>query len=45
MAIQRLAGEFRISTTAGETVRAYIPRPLPPDPPLDLIGTGTEPLK
>lgn len=25
-----------LATTAGETVRAYLPRPLPPDPALDL---------
>ena len=38
MGIQRQTGEYRISTTAGEQVRAYIPKPLPPDPPLDLTG-------
>jgi Fic family protein len=38
MRIQRQIGEFRIFTTAGEEVRAYIPKPLPPDPPLDLTG-------
>src|SRR5277367_3868443 len=36
MRIQRQTGEYRISTTAGEKVRAYIPKPLPPDPPVDL---------
>jgi Fic family protein len=29
-------GEYVTTTTMGETVRAYLPRPLPPDPPLDL---------
>jgi Fic family protein len=28
------AGRFVTSPTAGETVRAFVPRPLPPDPPL-----------
>jgi Fic family protein len=36
--IQRQTGEYRVSSTAGEQVRAYIPKPLPPDPPLDLAG-------
>jgi Fic family protein len=38
LSIQRQTGEYRISSTAGEEVRAYIPKPLPPDPPLDLAG-------
>ncbi len=29
-------GEYVATTTMGETVRTYVPRPLPPDPPLDL---------
>lgn len=29
-------GHFVVSTTAGERVRAFIPPPLPPDPPLNL---------
>lgn len=29
-------GQFEISSVAGETVRAFIPHPLPPDPPLAL---------
>jgi Fic family protein len=32
------AGDYRISSTAGETVRAFVPRPLPPIPALDLAG-------
>jgi Fic family protein len=38
MKIQRQTGEYRISSTAGEQVSAYIPIPLPPDPPLDLVS-------
>ncbi|MGA3079836.1 MAG: Fic family protein [Terracidiphilus sp.] len=38
MGIQRQTGEYVVSSTAGEQVRAYIPKPLPPDPPLDLAG-------
>jgi len=29
-------GRYVVSTTAGEQVRAFIPPPVPPDPPLDL---------
>jgi Fic family protein len=29
-------GEYVSSTVAGETVRAYVPPPLPPNPPVDL---------
>lgn len=36
MAIQRTTGSYVTSTTAGETVRAFVPSPLPPEPPLDL---------
>lgn len=32
------AGRFHKSSVAGETVRAFIPEPLPPDPPLALDG-------
>jgi len=38
MTIQRQTGEFRISTTTGERVRAYVPRPLPPDPSVELAS-------
>jgi cell filamentation protein, protein adenylyltransferase len=31
-------GRFHDTSTAGETVRAFIPEPLPPDPPLVLDG-------
>jgi Fic family protein len=37
MGIRRETGEYRTSTTAGEQVRAFVPRPLPPDPPVDLL--------
>lgn len=30
-------GTHVTTTTMGESVRAYVPRPLPPDPPLDLL--------
>jgi len=31
-----LTGRFEVSKIAGEEIRAFIPFPLPPDPPLDL---------
>lgn len=31
-------GSYVSTTTAGETVRAFLPPPLPPEPPLDLGG-------
>jgi Fic family protein len=31
-------GRYEATTTAGETVRAFVPAPLPPVPPLDLAG-------
>ncbi len=31
-------GEYEVTIVGGEAVRAFIPRPLPPDPPLDLSG-------
>lgn len=33
--IDRTAGRYETSTLGGEIVRAYIPEPLPPEPPLD----------
>jgi len=36
MAIQRKSGEYVVSNTTGETVRAFVPSPLPPNPPLEL---------
>jgi len=38
METNRQTGEYRISSTTGEQVRAYIPKPLPPSPPLNLDG-------
>src|ERR1035437_5485566 len=38
MRIQRKTGEYSVSSTAVEQVRAYLPKSLPPDPPLDLAG-------
>ncbi|MEX2149650.1 MAG: Fic family protein [Steroidobacteraceae bacterium] len=32
-------GHFEETTTAGERVRAFVPNPLPPEPPIDLSGT------
>ena len=34
----RTTGAYRIITTTGEQVRAFVPAPLPPDPPLQLDG-------
>ena len=31
-------GHYRITTHGGEEVRAFVPAPLPPDPPLELDG-------
>lgn len=36
MPIQRQTGEYAVTSTTGESVRAFIPHPLPPDPPLVL---------
>ena len=35
---QSRLGTYVSATTAGETVRAFLPPPLPPDPPVDLGG-------
>jgi len=31
-------GQYEITATGGETVQAFVPAPLPPDPPLNLSG-------
>ena len=31
-------GDYQVTTTVGEPVRAFVPHPLPPEPPLDLSG-------
>jgi len=36
MAIYRNSGHYRTTTVVGEPVQAYIPLPLPPDPPVEL---------
>jgi Fic family protein len=36
VAIQRETGKYIVSSTAGESVRAFLPNPLPPNPPLEL---------
>ena len=33
-----VTGQYETTGVAGEQVRAFIPHPLPPDPPLDLAG-------
>jgi len=33
------SGRYEVTATAGEAVRAFVPHPLPPEPPLDLTGT------
>ena len=33
-----VTGRYETSTSGGETVRAFVPAPLPPDPMLDLYG-------
>ncbi|HED53830.1 MAG TPA: Fic family protein, partial [Phycisphaerales bacterium] len=39
----RQTGTYRTSTTLGETVRAFVPHPLPPaDPPLAIDGDLAE---
>ncbi len=32
-------GEYILDSTVGETVRAFVPSPLPPEPPLDVHGS------
>ncbi len=34
-------GEDRVTLVGGETIRAFLPHPLPPKPPLDLTGSRT----
>src|SRR6266536_2680308 len=36
MAILHTSGEYVVSSTTGESVRAFVPNPLPPKPPLEL---------
>ncbi len=38
MAHDRITGNYLTTSTPGETVRAFVPAPLPPDPPIDLSG-------
>lgn len=35
---RQLTGEYRVTTTAEEKVRAFVPARLPPEPPLELFG-------
>ena len=34
-------GDYAVSTIAGERVNAYVPKPLPPTPPIDLTSLST----
>ena len=36
--MERKSGDYLTSSVGGETVRAFMPAPLPPDPPLDMHG-------
>ena len=39
----RQTGQYRITSTLGEEVRAFVPYPLPPaDPPLALAGVAAD---
>lgn len=33
-----VTGRYEVRTVGGETIRSFVPYPLPPDPPLDLSG-------
>ena len=35
-----LTGRYEVTTVGGEPVRAFLPRPLPPEPPLQLNGSS-----
>lgn len=43
--IRGLAGRYEVTTTTGEPVRAFVPSPLPPQPPLDLSGPRQQQLE
>lgn len=36
--VQRDPGRYLVSSVGGETVRAFVPPPLPPNPPLNLVS-------
>ncbi len=38
----RQTGTYRVCSTAGESYEAFIPNPLPPDPPLQLSGDDAD---
>ncbi len=40
----RVTGHYRTTSTVGEAVKAFVPDPLPPDPPLQLDGKLTSAL-
>ncbi len=35
-------GRYEVTTTTGEAVRAFVPAPLPPRPPIDLCGARSQ---
>ena len=35
-------GHYETTAVGGESVRAYVPAPLPPNPPVDLAGLHTD---
>lgn len=39
--LQNRIGDYVVTTAAGEAVRSYVPRPLPPSPPIDMAGLST----
>lgn len=38
MTLRQATGKYRVSRTADEQVRAFVPDPLPPNPPIDLAA-------
>jgi len=36
--MRRVTGQYKVSTVSGESVQAFIPAPLPPDPPLAMTS-------
>lgn len=39
--LQNRMGDYVVATAAGEEVRSYVPRPLPPSPSIDMAGLST----
>jgi len=38
MAITRVSGTYITNSSSSEPFKAFVPSPLPPDPPLNLVG-------